>query len=146
MKFRFRLQKVLQLAELREDAAGKRLLAARMEAGNAAVSLQEVREEFRAEGSAQTARLRGKLDFAAIIAGKGRLDLLQARVKQEEERVALWHSEVGARRDELGQALKRRRVLEKLRERRWSQYREGEEHREMLLLDEVSLWRKGGDV
>ena len=83
----------------------------------------------------QADRLCGKLDFPAIIAGNGHLDFLQGRVGKEEGQVAARQTELSARQDELGQALQRRRVLEKLQERQKFQHNKDEERREAMLLD-----------
>ena len=135
MKFRFRLAKVLQLAELREDAASRQLMAAQAAARAAVVSLEEARKEFGVTLVVQADRLCGKLDFPAIIAGNGHLDFLQGRVGKEEGQVAARQTELSARQDELGQALQRRRVLEKLQERQKFQHNKDEERREAMLLD-----------
>jgi flagellar FliJ protein len=146
-RFRFRFETMLKIRRQREDEH-KRIVADRIrqiqEVCHQMASLEmQIREELRAIRSGQEpGRIQmqhvirhrhwlGRLHKAALD-GQGRLQCLEAQLSQE--RVAL------------SEAVKQRRILEKLKERQWRQHREQQERVEVRSADDVAGTRYVFDI
>jgi flagellar export protein FliJ len=137
-RFRFRLQKVLELRARMEKESATRLAAARHEA-EAAQREREALEQARnrgieeAEKAAGTPVAAGELQQIALMIQQ--LDEhLQAAEKAEGEADA----KVGGLVVEFEQALTRRQVIDRLRERQLATWRESEERLDRSAMDAIA--------
>jgi flagellar export protein FliJ len=138
-KFEFSLQKLLDVQEAYEKAAEQKLAAARK-------LLHSAQEELK--------RLRSKMDkeIAAIETFKGTqtarhnlmshvkyLEKLQYIVAQQSQRVAECQIEVDKCMELLHQIMRKRKTLEKLKEREKALWQEEEKKTEQKQLDEFAV-------
>lgn len=142
-RFRFRLERVLRVSELREAAGRERLLAA-LEARR--------REEVRLEGvSRRLSDWRDRFGAAwclapaagEVAARVGGLLRLAGERDGQSRRVAAARGEEAARRAELIRLWQRREVLARLRARRAGQHRVEGLREEQRILDDVGGNRRG---
>jgi flagellar protein FliJ len=137
--FRFRLERIRELRERKEDEA-KRALA------------EAITEHFRAEEDLRAAerRIAGAraAQLAAAASARSGLDLVahQAYLERAETaRRARLHAldrrelELNDRRDELSDAARDRQALERLKERRRAEYQREAARIESLILDEIAI-------
>ena len=137
--FRFRLERIRELRERKEDEA-KRALA------------EAITEHFRAEEEVRAAERRiagaraSQLQAAASRRSGLELVAHQAYLERTETaRRASMHAldrrelELNDRRDELGEAARDRQTLERLKERRRAEYQREAARIESLMLDEIAI-------
>ncbi len=141
MAFRFRFQSVLnyrkRLVEERQMAlalAQQRLLQLRQE-------IQELRERREALAARIQAELSGSLQVAQVRVHYAYLDWLDARLRELEQALEAAERSVEEQRRALEEALKRRKTLEKLREKDRRVFVEELERRERLILDDLGVAR-----
>ena len=138
--FRFNLEQVLRLKHWREEEAKKALGVETVALEKLQARLQALGEEMRALAGKAAAdeALASGFDF------RGRLRLSQYALSLEEkiaeQRVAIAQQQerVRAQADLLAQAMRARKVLEKLRERRREEHRLLRNRHDYAALDEAS--------
>lgn len=138
-RFTFRLQK---LWHLRRGVEGRR----RQELGEALASQTRAEErasELAAVSRSERMELRrlssaGEVDVGAVGRRRRYAGLVDLKLASARERVGLAEEEVKRRRESLLDARRQRRALDKLRERRWSQYLRAAERAEQQELDEAA--------
>ncbi len=141
MAFRFRFQSVLnhrkRLVEERQMAlarAQQRLLQLRQE-------IRELQERREALAARIQAELEGTLQVASLQVGYTYLERLDARLRELEQALEAAQRSVEEQRHALEEALKRRKTLEKLREKDRRAFVEELERRERLVLDDLGVAR-----
>jgi len=139
--FRFRLERVRRVRTIQADACRGQLAAA-------AMKVEDERQEWECrQGGREQCRQRWLAEM------EGQLNLDRVRVYRQEYAVRTWEvqrqaesladSELEAdrKRAELVEAEKRRKVLDRVRERRFLEYRRAEESQDQKRLDEVGSAR-----
>ncbi len=139
--FRFRLQKVLEVREQREKESATRLA----EAHNEAVLAEQKRLAIEA---ARNRGVEGTSRGSGTPAPAGTLQQMALFIAQLDEHLAVAEKaqeEAGARvdtaRNEFRHALTQRQVMDRLRERYLTLWREGEERLDRTTMDAVALAR-----
>ncbi len=138
-RFRFRLQTLLKVRQLREREAKRKVAAQRAEIAR----LDRLNEQTAVEISRQqealcVAQQQGRLDPLALQRGRAWIAYLRqtiaVRLVQRAERVAqlkqlqaAWHA-----------ARTQMRAIEKLRERRWQEYVHDRQRRDQAAADELA--------
>lgn len=140
-RFRFRLQRVLDVAVQRERLARGDLAQAL--AGRAAAARRRAeREALLAAGRAElAARLRGGLPAWQWAVHARHLASLAEAVAAAAAEEAAWGERVEAARAALLERRREQRALAVLRARAWARHRQGEARAERRLLDELSVIR-----
>ncbi|MDZ7630618.1 MAG: flagellar export protein FliJ [Gemmatimonadaceae bacterium] len=140
-RFRFRLQRVL---ELREEAERLRAVALNDAQGQAAAArdAQAAIEQARTEGQAQlsTASNAGS-PVGALQQMQFVLSALDVRLQLATSSVITAESLVRRAQDELREAFQARRALDTLRERQHEAHRAAAIHADRALMDEIALTR-----
>lgn len=147
-RFRFRLQKLLEVRRLKEDAL-------RQELARAQEALQREKAVLERLGAAHGATLEelrasvgGTLDVQWIAAYHRYLGFLAHRIEEQRAVVDRLAREEAAKREALIAARRARKVVEKLRERAYARNREEVAREGQAFLDEVGTVRyarKGGE-
>lgn len=144
--FRFRLQRVLRVRELREEVARAEFLAADGPAREAEELASACGGDLRAaELELRDDLASGPLAPAAVILEQGALQDLERRRLGARRRAATLRHAAERLRDPLRDAQKDRRALERLRERALEVHRVEVEKEDNRVLDEVAgtRWRSG---
>lgn len=144
-RFRFRLQRVL---ELREEAERARALALKVAEGQAAAS-REVRNSI---ADVRTASQRSLTSASNTGSPVGALQQLQyvlsaldIRLQLASSSVITAESVVRRAQDELRAAFQARHALDSLREKQAEVHRTAERHADRALMDEIALTRFHND-
>lgn len=141
MSFKFRLQRILELKEMAEQAKARQLASAKDAADVARRehdAISELHTSSRAEVSAaQSAAPRvGHLTQLGLV-----LNALDERLESAGETVRAADATVADAQNLLELAARDRRVLDRLKERHTDQWRAEEAHKDRLHMDEVALAR-----
>lgn len=138
MRFRFSLQRILELRERKEQAAASELEAARMAAEQAHARVEEL-EARRAQGAAAR-NVRGitvgELRNAGFL-----LEQLDHHVVQARGTAAQADALVSSRLAEFQVACQERQVLDRLREKHLEEWRSQEVQQDRQLMDTIGLSR-----
>lgn len=146
-RFRFRLERVLTVRKRQEERERMAFAAAAQRKRDAEAALAEVRRRQK-EAVDEAARImRGRPTIADLVRShEYRLALLR-REEDGIHAVAATTEAFEKARVKLVEARKRRRVLERLRERRHDEWRKAEEDAAQVELDETGLnsWLRAGE-
>ncbi len=146
-RFKFPLHTLLKLRKLREREAKRKVAAQRAEIAR----LDRLNEATWAEISAQHALLlqsqqRGPVEPAALARGRVWIAHLRSTIAQR----TLLRGEMTLRLEQLQKeftaARQQARIIQKLRERRWSEYRHERERREQAAADELAQHLHGSQA
>ncbi len=88
-----------------------------------------------------TEKLVGRLDLTFIGQEKRYVGVLQVFMAQNLQRLAQSEHALQAVRQQLMEAVKRRRMLEKLREKQETRWRQRQQHSQQQMLDELTMQR-----
>ncbi len=136
--FKFRLEKLLDLRRLKEDVARRDHALARKDVAEQGQKLARVTGEREAEIRTLRELKRRTLDIVRLRLQEGYVNSLERRALRDAERLRELERKEAVKRQELAEASKGVRVLERLRERQfraWA-YQAGQE--EQRFLDEVA--------
>ena len=137
--FKFRLQRVLELREKREEAQAIQLAKAEETASTARTQrdeLQALRTESRAQITSANASAPtvGHLHHLGFV-----LNALDHRLVQASQTVSKAEGVVSDARVSLELAARDRRVLDRLKDKHSDVHRAGEAHRDRVQMDEIAL-------
>jgi len=147
-RFKFRLQKLLEVRRLKEDALRQELARAQEAVRREKAVLERLTAARGATIDALRANVGGALDVQWIAAYHGYLGFLARRIEEQRAVVDRAAREEVRKREALIAARRARKVVEKLRERAYARYREEVSRAEQAFLDEVGTMRyarKGGE-
>lgn len=147
-RFKFRLQKLLEVRQLREDALRQELARAQEAVRREKAVLEKLRAARGAALEGLRANVDGALDVQWIAAYHRYLEFLACRIEEQRAVVDRAVREEALKREALIAARRARKVVEKLRERAYARYREEVSRSEQAFLDEVGTMRyarKGGE-
>jgi flagellar export protein FliJ len=138
-RFEFRLQTLLDVRRLREREAKRAFATQQAEIAR----LDQLNRETTAEIAAQQAALlgamqAGPLDLMTLQRGRAWIAHLRKTITQRlQQRVAMVQS-LESLRGQWTAARTQMRIVEKLRERRWTRYRKDRQRREQTEADELA--------
>jgi len=138
-RFEFRLQTLLRVRELREREA-KRKLGAKLAqlAQLDALDRQAGQEIARQHERLRTEQASAYLDAAAIARRRSWIAAVRRAMAERERLRAAYRGELHVLQDELRAARMQRRIIEKLRERRWNEHIQAEARGEQAAADELA--------
>ncbi len=143
-RFAFRLQSVLDFrhqVEVRAKVAFGEAEGARFKEEATLRGLHE--DEARTVEHLEVIQGEGILDMGNLQLGLRFLDVLKVQVDRQVQVVDRARTRVDARRQELVEAMKSRKALEKLKEKQLAEYRRVEQQRELKQVDEMAVMRHG---
>jgi len=136
-KFKFRLQRVIEVREVKKKQCQKELASSQEELARRETLLEEASQESQAscEGLRRALTVAVKAgQLTALDDWRSRqAEEVEARTEQTQEQ----HREVDRRRAALILAAKDKKALERLKERRWEEYRGETLREEQGFLDEL---------
>ncbi len=144
-RFRFRLETLLRVRQTREREVRRRLAAKRAEIARLDRLDALAEEEIARTQAALVADQQGRID--PVILQRGRVwiaHLRRAMTLRAAQRATL-QAQLQQLLAELRQARTQTRVLEKLRERRWAEFRRARERQEQADADELARQLHGFD-
>ncbi len=147
-RFRFRLQKLLEVKQLREDLRKQELAAAQRALERERAELARLEAAWARALADLRDECRGTLDVETIRLRHRHLALLGRRMIEREAAVQRLAREEAARREALVEARRGRLTVERLKERAYARYRLEAARVEQAFLDEVGTTRyarEGGD-
>jgi len=138
-QFKFRLETLLKLREGYRDECRGRLEQAEEAEAILNEQSEELREERKQiEAGASQAASPGEIDVDALVDFRRYGLVLQVQLGQLAEQRKLVEAEVERRRNELTEADREVKVLEKLKERQLEAFRREEQAQEIKTLDEIA--------
>ena len=139
--FRFRLQRILELREKREQARARELATAQ-HTHELATHTQERLTALREDSRAQVQAATGSMPRVGHLQQLGSvLEALDTKVDQASEAVVAADAEVQQARLILEAAARDRRVLDRLKERHADAWRAESVQRDRVAMDEIALLR-----
>lgn len=147
-KFRFRLQKLLEIRRLKEDLQRQELARARQALDREKANLAELKGVQAEAIDELRAAFEGVLDVDRIASYHRYLGLLAHHIGDRQAAVGRLAREEAAKRAAVIAARRERKIVEKLKERAYARYRDEVAHMEQAFLDEVGTIRyarEGGD-
>jgi flagellar protein FliJ len=141
-RFKFRFGTMLKIRKQREDEQ-KRVVAARLrQIAQVRDQRQALQHQIQAEIDAiRTSQARGAIDIQQVMRHRHWLGHLHKGVLEADARTRFLEARLAQERVVLAEAVKQRRILEKLRERQWVRYQTEESRRETRENDEMSTVR-----
>ena len=141
-RFRFRFGTMLKIRKQREDEQ-KRVVAERLrQIAQVRDQREALQRQIRDEIDAiRTGQDRGAIDIQQVMRHRHWLGHLHKGVLEAEARQRFLEARLSQERAVLAEAVKQRRILEKLRERQWLRYQKEEERRDVRESDELSTVR-----
>lgn len=141
-RFRFRFATMLKIRRQREDEQ-KRIVAERLRQigqtrDHRDVLLRQIREEADAIRQSQAC---GSIDIQQVMRHRHWLGHLHRGVLEAESRLRFLEARLAQERAVLAEAVKQRKILEKLRDRQWQRHARAEGVREMKEGDELATVR-----
>jgi flagellar protein FliJ len=141
-RFTFRFATMLKIRQQREDEQ-KRLVADRLR------QIAQVRDHRRTlqrqiedeVNAIRDSQVRGSIDIQQVMRHRHWLGHLHKGVLEADARVRFLEARLAQERAVLAEAVKQRKILEKLKERQWERHLHEEEIREMKESDELATVR-----
>lgn len=141
MKFKFPLQRLLDLKEKREQELARQLAAARRDA-SAEAEQRDTLSALQAEGAAHVAaQSAGQASVGEIASLSYAVSQMAEQVELAGQRTEAAELVVNQRSDALSGAVQDRQVLDRLRDRRLEQHRATDQQEERARMDAVALSR-----
>jgi flagellar protein FliJ len=137
--FRFRLERVRELREHREDEAKLALAAALADHFRAEEQVQAAEQRIEDARLAQLDAGRSQSTGTHLLAYQAYLERTESDHRASRHDLHERECEVGDRRDALSHAARERQALERLKERRRAEYQREADRVEALTLDEVAI-------
>ena len=137
-RFRFKLQKVLEARQSLEDSARREFGAAMRELHRQ----ERIRDELLAEQELLLGEMgsrRGKKSTVEEFVQDIQYEwILKHRIKSQKIKVKAAQEELEEKRKMLTEAMKQRKIMEKLKERHWEVFRKKNNKDEMKFADEIA--------
>jgi flagellar FliJ protein len=136
--FTFRLQRLLEIRELRERQEQQKLLVLMTKLQQEVDALTVMQDEEAALEDRMTIKPGEKLDIEDRVATARALETKRQQMRQQEKRIDAAEAEVAQQREVLKQARIAVKALEKLRERQLEEFREEVLREQAVFLDDIS--------
>lgn len=140
-KFRFRLQKYMNLKRQQESIKRLNLTRARSRYIRENESLAEIREELVAAFNRTREARRGSIDLQLISLSEQYIRLQKELQRLQTIVVAEAKAALERRRQELQHVRKEKKLLERLHDHRWAAYCQDVQREEQKVLDEIGTIR-----
>jgi flagellar FliJ protein len=138
-RFEFRLATLLRVRELREREALRKFAAQQAEIARIDRLNRQAQEEIVAcHGALRSRQQAPRIDPLELTRLRAWVGLLRRQIVDRQGLRARKAAELELLREELRRARKQKQTLERLRERRWNEYRRERNLREMTALDELA--------
>jgi flagellar FliJ protein len=138
-RFEFRLQTLLRVRELREREAKRKVGAKQAEIARIDQLNQQTADEIaRCQDDLRARQRAAVLAPDQLTRERAWIAYLRRTVVERQALRARRRAELDMLRDELRQARMQRRIIEKLRERRWAEYAKDRQRREQAEADELA--------
>lgn len=135
--FKFRLQKVLDYKQQVEDTKKQelfRLMKIFHEEEKVLIKLHELLLKKLSEFEEKQ---QGELDILELLFYSGYISRLNGEIEQQREKLKQLALQIEQKRGEVIAASKERRIMEKLREKKYKEFMKEESRREQKFLDEI---------
>ncbi|HOP54573.1 MAG TPA: flagellar export protein FliJ [Bacillota bacterium] len=133
-KFKFSLQKVLDVARAKEDMALEEFAKAQN------LVLQQKNFSHNLEVKYQSVRFGSEEEeILSLVNRESYLQALMVRIERAYQKLAELEDDLKTKRMILIDAMRNRKLLEKLREKAQERYKKAVEHEEQLFLDEIGI-------
>jgi len=135
--FRFRLERVLQVRRLQEDLQREALWEVQRNLDDAREHLAALQREFASYMKRLRSCRSGKVEAYRVLSYERYVDYLHVAIERQRKLVEGLEAQLEERRRALQEAVRRRKVLESLKERREEDYRRYKNRMLQNFLDEV---------
>ena len=135
--FRFRLERVLQVRRLQEDLQREALWEVQWNLDDARGHLAALQREFASYMKRLRSCRSGKVEAYRVLSYERYVDYLHVAIERQRKLVEGLEAQLEERRRALQEAVRRRKVLESLKERREEDYRRYKNRMLQNFLDEV---------
>ena len=135
--FRFRLERVLQVRRLQEDLQREALWEVQWNLDDARGHLAALQREFASYMKRLRSCRSGKVEAYRVLSYERYVDYLHVAIERQRKLVEGLEAQLEERRRALQEAVRRRQVLESLKERREEDYRRYKNRMLQNFLDEV---------
>lgn len=143
-RFQFRLQTLLEVRQLREREAKRRVAAKSAEIARVDLLNSQTRSAITGQQEALlAAQQRGRLDPLELQRGRAWIAYLRKTIATRLGQRAALEQELRTLQAELRDARTQTRIIEKLRERRWDEYAHNRARREQAEADELAQQLQG---
>lgn len=140
--FRFRLAKILRLREHKEKLCLEKVGKCSVQLQEAVQKKEELAEEITRFTDDFVVILKGSLSAGKISVYQNYLLYLHKLMETQEEVIEIKRSNLEEARQKLVQAMKQRKILDKLREKQYLRYQQEQEKKEQYLQDELAVTSK----
>jgi flagellar FliJ protein len=137
--FRFRLERIRELRERREDQAKQALAAAMADHFRAEEELRVAEERIASARAAQLDAAMSPRAATDLLAHQAYLERAESVQSVTRQNLDCREVEVTDRRDALGRAARDRQALERLKDRRRAEHQREATRIESLVLDEIAI-------
>lgn len=137
-KFAFRLESVLNLKTQMEDNAKNNLARATKELDNHKVYLEELKNVNDVSMSSLTEEVDEGIPVYRVQIYNNYLSLMKEKIANQKENVNIAERNVDTNREYLIKAMQERKVLEKLKEKKYEEYTKEQLKEEQLGIDELN--------
>jgi flagellar FliJ protein len=137
-RFRFPLETLLRVRDIREREAKRKVGLKQAEIARLDQLNRRTAEEIFARQQALRQRQQGTLAAAELVREQAWIAYLRRTIVQRQAQRTGLVSELSTLREAWQQARTHKRIIDKLRERRWEQYVKGRKRREQAESDELA--------
>jgi len=137
-KFTFRLEGLLNIANYQEEEAKKQLALRLQELNNCQGELLQLSHRQTEALRALVEEQRGKLSIHKLINNHQYCQFLKEEVEKKQREVILLEGKVEESRVNLQEVVKKRKILERLKENQYSLYNNEEQKKVQKELDEIA--------
>jgi len=142
-RFRFKLDPVLRQRRRMEDRLQRRLAESLRQHLAFETQLRTMQQTISDDKHDMSDALRGTVDVGRIRVHAAHVGQVTVRAQQIAVKLMHLHRQIERQRTELIEASRRRKAIERLRERRLHQWQRARERREAAELDELATMRAG---
>ena len=135
--FKFRLQKVLDYKQQVEDTKKQELFHLMKIFHEEEKVLIKLHELLLKKLSEFEEKQQGELDILELLFYSGYISRLNGEIEQQREKLKEIARQITQKREEVIAASKERRIMEKLREKKYKEFMKEESRREQKFLDEI---------
>ncbi|QNU68388.1 flagellar export protein FliJ [Ruminiclostridium herbifermentans] len=140
-KFSFRLQSVLKLKEQLEDNAKNNLARATKELETQKFYLEELMNENDASINSLTEEVYEGIPVYRVRLYNNYLSLMKEKIVNQKENVNIAEHNVDTNREALIKAMQERKVLEKLKDKKYDEYLKDQNKAEQVGIDELNSFK-----
>jgi flagellar FliJ protein len=140
-KFAFRLESILKLKTQMEDNAKNNLARATKELENQKVYLEELRNVNDASINSLTEEVDEGIPVYRVRLFNNYLSLMKEKIVNQKENVNIAEHNVDTNREVLIKAMQERKVLDKLKDKKFEEYVKDQNKAEQLGIDELNSFK-----